>query len=123
MTIAAMVTGLFRPNPYLDDSINHNIIASEIEGGVHLHDIPPGTALDVRTRNRAYTVVYRGGGEALISGHPKYCPEPVPVHITGSTWGGTMLKQSFIGRGMRLEFRHPAYAVITTSPVVEIRAR
>jgi len=43
------------------------------------------------------------------------------VTIAGSTWGGSMLKMRFIGRGMHLEFHHPAYsAPIITSPIQEI---
>ncbi len=71
------------------------------------------------TQHHWYTIVNRSGGEALISGHPNYCPEPVPVRIEGSTWMGSMLKLRFIGRGMHLEFRHPTYHTITTSRVVE----
>ena len=57
----------------------------------------------------------------MISGHPQYCPEPVQVTIAGSTWGGSMLKVRFIGRGMHLEFHHPAYsAPIITSAIQEI---
>jgi len=58
----------------------------------------------------------------LISGHPEYCPEPVLVAITGSSWGGSMLKSGFVGRGMHLEFSHPAYRVpITTSRIKDVR--
>jgi hypothetical protein len=43
------------------------------------------------------------------------------VTIAGSTWGGSMLKVRFIGRGMHLEFHHPAYSTpIVTSPIQEI---
>jgi hypothetical protein len=46
------------------------------------------------------------------------------VTIAGSTWGGSMLKVRFIGRGMHLEFHHPAYSTpIVTSPIQEIRER
>ncbi len=42
--------------------------------------------------------------------------------IAGSTWGGSMLKVRFIGRGMHLEFRHPGYTTpIVTSLILEIR--
>jgi hypothetical protein len=61
-------------------------------------------------------------GQALISGHPQFCPEPVLVTLEGSTWGGSMLKSRYIGRGMHLEFRHPAYPVpIVTSRIEEIQ--
>ncbi|MGA2345011.1 MAG: hypothetical protein ABSF93_03330, partial [Candidatus Sulfotelmatobacter sp.] len=42
--------------------------------------------------------------------------------IAGSTWGGSMLKLQYVGRGMHLEFRHPLYPTpIITSPIQEIR--
>jgi len=113
----------FRPHPNLSDEVNRNIVQSEVEGGVHLDDLGEGATLEVETQNRLYTIVNCGRGKALISGHAKFCPYPVQVWIHGSTWGGSMLKVRFIGRGMRLEFRHPTYQTITTSRIVEIRAR
>jgi hypothetical protein len=63
-----------------------------------------------------------GDSAALISGHPHYCPQPVLVAIAGSTWGGSMLKRRYVGRGMRLEFCHPEYRTpIVTSSIQEIR--
>jgi hypothetical protein len=45
----------------------------------------------------------------------------VQVAIAGSTWGGSMLKQRYIGRGMHLEFCHPEYQTpIVTSRIEEI---
>jgi hypothetical protein len=117
------VPELFAPSAHLDDSVNHCIVQSEIEGGVHLNSIAPGTVLEIRTQNRAYTLKYEGDGQALISGHPVYCPEPVLVSIHGSTWGGTMLKERFIGRGMHLEFGHPVFEPITTSRIEEVREK
>jgi len=114
---------LFTPSPYFDDSVNRNIVQSQIEGGVHLAQLAPGKVLEVETQNRAYTIDYRGSGQALISGHPVFCPEPVLVNIHGSTWGGSMLKERFIGRGMRLEFGHPNYEPITTSVILEVREK
>ncbi len=113
---------LFVPHPGFSDEVNRNIVQAEIEGGVHLDDLGEGAVLEVETQNHWYTIVNRGRGEALISGHPQYCPDPVPVRIEGSTWGGSMLKVRFIGRGMRLEFRHPTYRTILTSRIVDIRA-
>jgi len=112
---------LFTPHMNLGDAVNHNFIASEVEGGVFLDQLPHGAVLCVETRNRLYTLVNRGNGEALISGHPKFCPEPVLVHIEGSNWGGSMLKIAFIGRGMHLEFRHPEHRTIMTSRIVDVR--
>ena len=114
---------LFQPHPNLTDEINSNLIQSEMEGGVHLRDLPQGAVLEVQTCRRWYTIVNQGEGQALISGHPEYCPEPVLVRIHGSTWGGSMLKEHFIGRGMHLEFRHPAFLAITTSRILEVREK
>ena len=113
----------FRPHPNFDDAINRAICQSEIEGGVFLHNLPQGAVIEIETQNRIYTLVSRGDGDALLSGHPTFCPEPAPVQIHGSTWGGSMLKYRFIGRGMHLEFGHPAYeGPILTSRIVDIRA-
>ncbi len=113
---------MFTPHPSLSDEVNRNVIQSEIEGGVFLEGLPPDTVLQIRTQHHFYTVLLLGEGSVLISGHPQYCPQPVQVTIAGSTWGGSMLKMRFIGRGMHLEFHHPAYSTaIITSPIQEIR--
>ena len=102
--------------------MNHNIAQSEIEGGVSLNDLPPTTVLEIQTQHHCYLVVLLNDNKALISGHPQYCPEPTQVAIAGSTWGGSMLKRRFVGRGMHLEFSHPQYPTpIVTSPIQEIR--
>ena len=112
----------FRSHPNLSDEVNRNIVQSEIEGGVLLNELPPATVLEIETRHHCYQVVLLSDNAALISGHPQYCPEPIQVAIAGSTWGGSMLKRRFVGRGMHLEFCHPEYRTpIVTSPVQEIR--
>jgi hypothetical protein len=113
---------LFAPHPNFSDEVNRNIVQSEIEGGVYLDDLAEGEVLEVQTQNRWYTIVINGRGKELICGHPQYCPDPVAVRIEGSTWGGSMLKSRFVGRGMHLEFRHPTYRTIVTSRIVDIRA-
>ena len=119
----APIPDLFQPHPNLSDQVNCNIAQSEIEGGVHLDSLSVGDTIEVETQNRWYTIVVGDRGKDLIWGHPKYCPDPVAVSIEGSTWGGSMLKIRFVGRGMCLEFQHPTYRRIVTSPIVEIRAR
>ncbi len=114
---------MFGPHPNLSDEVNRNIVQSEIEGGVFLEGLPPDTVLQIRTQHHFYTLLL-GDNSVLISGHPQFCPQPVQVTIAGSTWGGSMLKARFIGRGMHLEFHHPAYSTpIVTSPIQEICER
>ena len=111
----------FRPHPNLSDRINHSIAQSEIEGGVYLRDLPADRVLDVQTQNRSYFLLRRES-EVIIWGHPVFCPAPVRVCISGSNWGGSMLKIGFIGRGMHLEFRDPDLRVpIVTSRIRDMR--
>jgi len=112
----------FIPHPNLSDAVNCNIAQSEIEGGVYLRNLVQGSQLEIQTQHTSYTLVVCGEGWALISGHPKYCPQPLLVRILGSNWGGSMLKTAFIGRSMRLEFKHPEYRTpIVTSRITAIR--
>ncbi len=115
-------SGSFAPLPHFSDEINHNIVKSEIEGGVYLEDLQEGARLEIQTENNVYRLRVGNDSEVIISGHPDFCPKPVRVKIHGSSWGGSMLKVAYIGRGMHLEFRHPVHKVITTSPIAEIRS-
>ena len=117
------IPNLFVANPHFSDSVNRNIIGSEIEGGVYLRDLAPGSVLSLQTVNRVYKVVVLDDETALISGHPEFCPEPAHVRILGSTWGGSMLKTKFLGFGMHLEFEHPVHRTVLTSRIVDIRAQ
>lgn len=113
---------MFMPHANLSDEINRRIVDSEIEGGVFLKDLPPSSVLQIQTMHHCYTAVLLGGSNALISGHPEFCPQPVQVTIAGSTWGSSMMKLRFVGRGMHLEFHHPGYRTsIVTSPIQAIR--
>ena len=115
---------MFQPHANLSDDVNSNIVQSEIEGGVFLSELQPRTVLQIQTQHHCYTALFLGDNHALIWGHPEFCPQPVPVAIAGSTWGGTMLKVRYVGRGMRLEFHHPGYRTpIVPSPIREINDR
>jgi hypothetical protein len=119
---AALTPNLFIPHPNLSDSINRLIIESEIEGGVHLNKLLPGEVLEIETKDWVCRLEYQGEHQAVVSGHPVFCPEPVEVAVCGSTWGGSLLKHAFIGRGMHLEFIHPVHHRILTSRIIEIRS-
>ena len=109
-------------HPNLTPELNAAIAQSEIEGGVYLNNLKVGAVLHVKTENTLYVIEKVEDGY-LISGHAKYCPTPLFAAIHGSTWGGSMLKVGFIGRGMRLEFSDPRYFnghTITTSVIEEI---
>jgi hypothetical protein len=114
-------SGIFTPVPYFADAINTAICQSEIDGGVELGRLATGAVVEVITRHHIYTVENRGDGDVMISGHPKYCPEPTLVRFHGSTWGTPMIRRRYIGREMRMEFWHPEFGILLTSEVSEIR--
>ena len=111
------------PNPHWPEILNGRIIRSEIEGGVDLRRLPPGSVLEVRTQNRSYTIVTRSWNNVQITGHPMFCPEPVAARIHGSTWGGSMLKQHFIGRGMQMEFQISGSLPVTTTTILDVQEK
>jgi hypothetical protein len=78
---------------------------SESVEGVYLHDLDPGSVLDVETKSRRYKIKYVGGDEILISGHPSLCPSPVSAKVLGSLESTGEIQFGFLGRGMRLAFR------------------
>lgn len=104
---------------YLSDDINKNIAKSEAEGGCWLKDLAVGRVLIVTTQNTVYALRKVGPEEYTISGHARYCPEPTPIAVHGSTWGGSMLKMGFVGRGMRLEGTLNGHTILT-SMIVEV---
>lgn len=95
-------------------------LLSSFDEGIYLQSVDPGSTVQVRTETRTYLLVVLGNREALISGHPEHCPMPVRVRVQGSTWGGSLLRLDFIGKGMHLEYWHPKYKHITTSPVLDV---
>src|SRR5690606_20089029 len=79
--------------------IARGIVKSEVDGGVYLSHLRGGEAIVVETVNRFYRSGVREDAAAYISGHPVFCPDPTQVSIRGSSWGGSMLKVAFVGRG------------------------
>lgn len=60
--------------------------------------------LKIRTRNSEYTVVPREAGDAVIWGHPEYCPGPTAVTGVAGTDGYGFGREEYLGPGMRLTF-------------------
>lgn len=111
----------FKPHPNLSDEINRNIAQSEIDGGAHLDQLKPGRALRFVTLSREYILAKDSDSNYTLVGHPKFCPEPTSCTPHGSSWGGSMLKMDFLGRGMRFEASiDNTWGYIRTSRVVLI---
>jgi len=108
------------PHKNLSDDVNRKIAESELQGGFRLKDMKVGEFLEVETESRVYTIEKKADG-TYIQGHPEHCPEQTKVHINGSTWGGSMLKVDFVGRGMHLEFVLPDGKTVTTTKISEVK--
>lgn len=88
----------------LDSAIAH----SERNGGVWLENLAVGEAIQVLTTGTPL-IIHKKETNYTIVGDPKHCPEETKALINGSTWGGSMLKMKFVGIGMYLEYKTPAY--------------
>jgi len=81
-------------------------------------DLPPGALVEVETKNRCYRIECLGGNAIRISGHPEYCPTPVPGQLENSSSEDSA---AIIGRGKRLQFRLENGAPVITSKVTNVR--
>jgi hypothetical protein len=108
--------------PHLNNVIDFPITPPEGEEGLYLGDLADGDVVEFETQHHHYRLVKRADTHARLSGHPKFCPEPVDVDIEGS-FGGVapfLPHPGFIGRGMCLLFKHPLFDEVTTSRILEI---
>jgi len=84
--------------------------------GVFLQDIPANSRVFVQTGNTLYQFDFVDGQIIGLGG--KYLPEPVPVVIHGSTFGGSMIKVEYIGIDMHLEFHVIGQKKTTTTSAI-----
>jgi hypothetical protein len=70
--------------------------------------------VDVETKNRHYRIECLGGSAMRISGHPDYCPTPVPARV---------LESGVIERGRHLHLLLDDRRPVTTSRVVRVRVQ
>jgi len=80
-----------------------------------------GSWIDVETKSRHYRIECLGGSAIRISGHPEYCPDPVPAQVHGSVNQEGALELGLIGKGMRLVFLLNERRPVTTSRVLHVR--
>lgn len=114
------MAAMFEPHPNLTPEVNAAIMDSELQGGADLRRLEVGRKLIVKTKNTTYTIERRADGD-YISGNAKYCPEPTLCYIAGSTFGGSMLKVGFVGRGMYMEMQIEGKpGLVTTSQIQEV---
>ncbi len=86
----------------LGPEINNNIAQSVKDGGIFLDTLKSGDIVTVETYNSTYIIEVVDGTKVKITGG-SYFLEPTEAIINGSTWGGSMIKIGFIGKGMYME--------------------
>ncbi len=89
--------------------------------GVTLMALKACDTIHVRTRNSDYEIFMLDpkSGRALVQGG-KYVAEPVEATVSGSTFGGCMLKAGWLGVGLRMEIYMNGQRIVT-SPVQSLR--
>jgi hypothetical protein len=83
-------------------------------------NLNPGAMIDVETKSRHYRIEYLGGNSIRVSGHPEYCPDPVPANLRGSLDQDGCLELGSIVCGMKLIFVLRGDRPVTTSRVVQV---
>ena len=86
---------------------------------VDLKSLIPGSLVEVETRSRHYLIECLGGNSIRISGHPDYCPMPVPAEL-GSVSEEGVVEIGLIGPGLPLMIMLDGVRPITTSRVLRI---
>jgi len=94
---------------------------SEWDNGLQIDRMGELTTVAVRTARSVYEITILNGhtGDVLVRGGG-FFPERTPVQLTGSTFGGSILKRRGIYVGMRLEFV-PQPAELVSQTVYDAR--
>ena len=87
---------------------------------IDFESLTPGSRIDVETRNRHYQIECLGGNAMRISGHPEYCPDPVPGLLEGSANKAGLVEPGIIEREMYLKFLIEDHRPVTTSRVISL---
>lgn len=89
--------------------------------GVTLRTLAPFDMVCARTLNNEYYIfiLEPETGKALVQGG-RYFSEPIEATVSGSTFGGCMLKMGFVGVGLRIEICAGGQRIVT-SPVKSLR--
>ena len=93
-------------------------------GGVAVEKLDPISPLVVHTENTVYeiTVLDPRGLHIMVCGG-SYFPEPTRALLEGSSFGGSLLKQGWIGPGLRMEICSDGLRVVTSKvQSIELKA-
>lgn len=85
--------------------------------GIALRNLHAFDAIRIKTLNSEYYIflIEPESGKALVQGG-RYFAEPVEATVSGSTFGGCMMKMGWLGVGLRIELCFNGQRIVT-SPV------
>ncbi len=97
------------------DGILDNWSKREWSDGLQIESLEDLDSLCVQTENNTYeiTVLSRHTGEVMVRGG-HFFPERTPVHLAGSSMGGSFLKLRGIYLGFNLEFQFDGRRIVTS---------
>ena len=107
-------------SPAIVSGINKLPEAREAEG-IDLEELPVGAVLQIETGHTTYRLENKGEGNALLSGHPTYCPQPTEVQVQGSLNAAGELRWHYLGTGMKMVFVPPEHGIVRTSSIKAVR--
>ncbi len=98
----------------LSDDVCKKITFAE-EHGLTFRALKKGDVLQITTIHSVYNfrMIDPTKGLAVASGTGKAFPQPTPVTLHGSNFGGSMIKMGWVGIGTWLELRDPHKNTIT----------
>lgn len=100
--------------------IIRNIRQSNSDGGVFIDTLPVGTVVQAITETSTYTVTIVDPTKRIVTiEDPNFFFIPQEVILNGSTWGGSMIRAGWIGRGMYMEIIRPERRKFISEQVVD----
>ncbi len=97
------------------DGILDNWSKREWSDGLQIETLDDLDCLCVKTENSTYeiTILSKHSGEVMVRGG-QFFPERTPVHLAGSSMGGSFLKLRGIYLGFNLEFQYDGRRIVTS---------
>jgi hypothetical protein len=89
----------------------------EVPERVDLKTLRLGSLIDVETKSRHYHIECLGGNAIRVSGHPEYCPQPMPAQLLGCV----DKEGEFIEPGMKLMFFISGDRAVRTSKIISVK--
>jgi hypothetical protein len=94
--------------------------SADVQDGVDLKTLSPGSVIDVETKSRHYLIECLGGNAMRISGHPQYCPAPVLAELQGSIDVAGTVETGCIRTGKHMAFLLDEHVPMTTSKILSV---